>query len=203
MSTPKHDGFPVPLGELSVWQRSTRDDPLVNANLDAPLPAEADVVIIGSGLAGAMTAYSLLISENRPQSVVVIEAREAVSGASGRNAGHCRPGTHLSLTPLLTLTPYLDTYRGFPMFSRKLGAGPALEVLESERVVYDRVAAFVDEHEIDCEFTPCDTFDVCLSDNFTSYASTALEAVKAMGGAGDVEPTAGEDARQVRETCFS
>lgn len=44
--------FPVPLGVLSVWQRSTRDDPLVNMGKDEPLPEEADVVVIGSGLCG-------------------------------------------------------------------------------------------------------------------------------------------------------
>lgn len=193
-----HDGFPVPLGELSVWQRSTRDDPLVNANQDAPLPPEADVVIIGSGLAGAVTAYSLLSSEKRPHSVVVLEAREACSGASGRNAGHCRPGEARNFVIEDPTDSPADTYRGFPMFSRKLGYEPALEVLESERVVYDRVAAFVDKHAIDCEFTPCDTFDVCLSDAFTAYASTALAAVQGMGGAADVEPTAGDEAKEVR-----
>jgi hypothetical protein len=44
--------FPVPLGVLSVWQRSTRGDPLINMGKDDPLPKEADVVIIGSGLCG-------------------------------------------------------------------------------------------------------------------------------------------------------
>lgn len=48
----KSKPFPVPLGVLSVWQRSTRDDPLVNMGKDEPLPQETDVVIIGSGLCG-------------------------------------------------------------------------------------------------------------------------------------------------------
>lgn len=41
-----------------------------------------------------MVANTLLNAENRPGKVVVLEAREICSGASGRNAGHCRPGEH-------------------------------------------------------------------------------------------------------------
>lgn len=51
----------------------------------------------------------------------MLEAREACSGASGRNAGHCRP----------------DAYRGFTAFSRKHGEQDAMEILESERTVYE------------------------------------------------------------------
>lgn len=47
-----HPHLPIPLGELSVWQRSVRDHPLLNAGKDEPLPAEADVVIVGSGMCG-------------------------------------------------------------------------------------------------------------------------------------------------------
>ena len=87
-----HPHLPPPLGDLSVWQKSTRDHPLLNAGKDESLPQTADVVIIGSGMCGAMTAHTLLSAEDRPASVVVLEAREICSGASGRNAGHCRPG---------------------------------------------------------------------------------------------------------------
>jgi hypothetical protein len=54
MTTKETDNkpFPVPMGILSVWQRSTRDDPLVNMGKNDDLPEEADVVIIGSGLCG-------------------------------------------------------------------------------------------------------------------------------------------------------
>jgi hypothetical protein len=47
-----HPHLPVPLGELSVWQKTTRDHPLLNAGKDGELPSEADVVIIGSGMCG-------------------------------------------------------------------------------------------------------------------------------------------------------
>lgn len=92
VSAPPHPHLPPPLGQLSPWQRSTRSHPLLNAGKDDPLPASADVIIIGSGMCGAVTANALLKHQQRPGKIVVLEAREICSGASGRNAGHCRPG---------------------------------------------------------------------------------------------------------------
>jgi len=51
------DGLPVPLGALSPWQLSVRDSPILNLNRDAPLPAEAEVVVIGSGLCGELLSF--------------------------------------------------------------------------------------------------------------------------------------------------
>jgi hypothetical protein len=51
------------------------------------LPAQADIVIIGAGYAGASIAHHL-IEQHRGRtlpSVVILEAREACSGATGRN----------------------------------------------------------------------------------------------------------------------
>ena len=114
-----HPHLPIPLGDLSVWQHSTRDHPLLNKGKDEAIPAEADVVVIGSGMCGmytsphnrnldeeagrrlvlivsrytgAVVAHTLLKAEKRPKRIVLLEAREICSGASGRNAGHCRPG---------------------------------------------------------------------------------------------------------------
>jgi hypothetical protein len=50
-----HPHLPVPLtGNLSVWQQTIRDDPLLNEGKDKALPAEADVVIVGSGMCGML-----------------------------------------------------------------------------------------------------------------------------------------------------
>jgi hypothetical protein len=53
------------------------------------LPATADVVIIGGGFAGASIAHHLLLKSDESArvqpSVVILEAREACSGATGRN----------------------------------------------------------------------------------------------------------------------
>ncbi|OIW24543.1 hypothetical protein CONLIGDRAFT_100121 [Coniochaeta ligniaria NRRL 30616] len=82
----------------SYWQDPP--DRLADARTTPDLPASADVVIIGSGMTGAATAWNLLkhipvtvttddgsvppAQSNKP-SVVVLEARGACSGATGRN----------------------------------------------------------------------------------------------------------------------
>lgn len=50
------------------------------------LPKECDIAIIGAGMAGVMTAYHLckLMRGGEP-SIVMLEAREVCSGATGRN----------------------------------------------------------------------------------------------------------------------
>lgn len=66
------------------------------ASRTTPIPAEADVVVIGSGITAAATLYTL--ADRAPGlKAVVLEARGICSGATGRNGGHiCRPeGTDL------------------------------------------------------------------------------------------------------------
>ena len=83
---------PVTSPCVSYWHRTTRAFPYLNANKLNQTPSTAEYVIVGSGISGALTAFELLAGGVKPENVVILEAREAVSGASGRNAGHVRPG---------------------------------------------------------------------------------------------------------------
>ena len=66
----------------SYWQDPP--DEIADCRTTPHLPNEADIVVIGSGVSGASIAYNLLI-ENPQRKVVLLEARQAASGASGRN----------------------------------------------------------------------------------------------------------------------
>lgn len=78
--------FPIDHGMTSFWR--SEPHPFDNHRSTDVLPDESDVVIIGAGFAGAATAYHCLQRSkalSRDLSVVVLEARQACSGATGRN----------------------------------------------------------------------------------------------------------------------
>ncbi|KAF9003170.1 FAD dependent oxidoreductase [Hymenopellis radicata] len=159
-------GLPVERPCLSIWQRTTRQNPLINEGASSPIPETAEAVVIGSGLAGTVTAYELLTSPNGPKKIVMLEAREACSGASGRNAGHCRP----------------DAFRGFTAFSKIHGPEQAMKIIQHEKLVLQLVKKFIDTHNIDCDFDYCKTFDVILGEDFFTYVTESFESYKKAGG---------------------
>jgi sarcosine oxidase, subunit beta len=61
-------------------------------DLRADLPGQADVVVIGGGVAGTAAAYQL---SKRGKKVVLLEMRGICSGASGRNAGQTGSGSSM------------------------------------------------------------------------------------------------------------
>lgn len=79
---------------LSYWQRTTRAFPHLFANQNTQVPPRMKYVVIGSGLSGTLTTFELLEAGVKGEDVVILEAREAASGATSRNAGHVRPGIH-------------------------------------------------------------------------------------------------------------
>lgn len=87
--------LPHPQPEPSLWQGAYREelpDPWSLAPLnDRPY----DYAIIGSGISGLYTALKIL--EARPNSrVIMLEAREFCSGATGRSSGLIKPSIHRS-----------------------------------------------------------------------------------------------------------
>ncbi|PWN20461.1 DAO-domain-containing protein [Microstroma glucosiphilum] len=97
-----------------------------------------DRLIIGSGISGSLAAYFLLNGEDsgaaqhddpattsrspgaQPRTVL-LEARSACSGATGRNGGHCRP----------------DSFSGYSHFCSLSGATQAAAVLRNERETFE------------------------------------------------------------------
>ncbi|KAI7162305.1 FAD dependent oxidoreductase [Hortaea werneckii] len=112
------------------------------------LPSESDVVIIGSGMAGVATAYHLCeqTKGNEP-SILMLEARQVCSGATGRNGGHSKVRS-------ITLMSMIQQY--------------GIEVAnEFAAFVYNQKYAMkecVEKEELDCEFEMRRSFDVFLDE---------------------------------------
>lgn len=87
-------GLPNANPSISYWQLPPLEG--VANHQSAQLPSEADVVIIGSGISGTSIAWHLLKEANRttPLRIAMLEARQACSGATGRNGGHIRPSSY-------------------------------------------------------------------------------------------------------------
>ncbi|KAJ5388711.1 FAD dependent oxidoreductase, partial [Penicillium cosmopolitanum] len=151
---------------LSYWQRTTRAFPHLFANRETPLPPTSKYVVIGSGISGGLTAFELIETGAKAEDIIILEAREATSGASSRNAGHVRP----------------DAFRGFAAYSKVHGAEQALKIIQNERLVLEKVAQFVKRHNVQCDFDLTTTFDVCMTPEFAKYEAESLEAYKEAGG---------------------
>ncbi|KAL4892090.1 FAD dependent oxidoreductase-domain-containing protein [Aspergillus ambiguus] len=92
-----------------------------------------DVCIIGSGVVGISTAYELV---TRGKQVTMLEARNVLSGESGRTSGH--------------LSNALDD--GYINIKEKHGHEHAQFAADSHTWAIDRVADIVKKLAIDCEF---------------------------------------------------
>jgi gamma-glutamylputrescine oxidase len=93
-----------PLNYIDTWYRRG----LTDQSERAPLAGreDADVCIVGGGLAGLTGALELA---RRGRRVCLLEAERIAWGASGRNGGFVSPGYSL----------------GYPALARRLGVGPA------------------------------------------------------------------------------
>ncbi|KAI0024247.1 FAD dependent oxidoreductase [Xylariomycetidae sp. FL0641] len=89
---PGQSGLPVDNPTNSYWHKEPSEK-LLGHRTTEELPETADVVIVGSGITGTFAAEFL--REKRPDfNIVMLEAREACWGATGRNGGHCQPATY-------------------------------------------------------------------------------------------------------------
>ncbi|KAH7360475.1 FAD dependent oxidoreductase superfamily protein [Rhexocercosporidium sp. MPI-PUGE-AT-0058] len=151
--------LPFPNPTKAYWQ--TPPHPLSDHRTTPSLPPSAKYAIIGSGITGAITAYKILALEPSA-SIVLLEARQACSGATGRNGGHCRAGRYLE----------------FGRYVEDFGEEEALlmEKLEEENVKH--VGEFVKRHDIECDLRAVETMDVFTDEAKWEHALSALEARK-------------------------
>ncbi|KAL4947707.1 FAD dependent oxidoreductase [Aspergillus filifer] len=159
-------GPPVENPCLSFWQQTTRAFPHLQSNKNAPLPLKSPYVVIGSGISGCLLTYELIQTGIPGENIIILEAREAASGASSRNAGHVRP----------------DAFRGFETYAKHHGKEQARKILANERLVLEKVDQFVREHNVPCDFHYTTTFDCCMTPEFAEHERRNFEAFREAGG---------------------
>lgn len=83
---PGQSGLPVDNPTESYWHKEPSEK-LLGHRTTEQVPRTADVVIVGSGITGAFAAHFL--KERQPDlEIVMLEAREACWGATGRVSSH-------------------------------------------------------------------------------------------------------------------
>ncbi|KAI4097365.1 MAG: hypothetical protein LQ344_000464 [Seirophora lacunosa] len=147
----------------SYWQ----DPPssLATHRTTSELPAAASAVIIGSGVTGASIAYKLL--DRCPESsVLLLEARTACSGATGRNGGHTKAAS----------------YRAFLDNVATLGEDEAAKIVRLEHSCIKAVHAFAREHSINCGSWEGDTVDVIFDESQWTRAKKSIAEIRRVLG---------------------
>ena len=159
-------GLPRPNPTLSYWQ----DPPsrLANHRTTQELPTSTDVLIIGSGITGSSIAYNIL-NQQRPPSVLMLEARTVCSGATGRNGGHTK----------------CASYREFLDNVRELGEREGAKIARFQYNTMRAIHAFAREHDIECDSWQGDTVDIFYDQGQLNKARAAVAEIKKVLGEND------------------
>ncbi|KAK9780001.1 putative FAD dependent oxidoreductase domain-containing protein [Seiridium cardinale] len=152
--------FPVANATVPFWRTELHE--LDSHRSTEELPSEQDVVIIGAGFAGTACAYYLTQNNPNPPKITILEAREACSGASGRNGGHCRP----------------DLHSGFANRRSEKGFEAANAVAVFEWANLDAVTELVREERIFCDFEEVTSSNVYLDEKLALRARDDLLEMK-------------------------
>ena len=156
--------LPHPKPMSSYWL--SYDSGLSKHRTTEALPQETDVLIIGSGYTGAATAYCTLKENNeKPPSVVILEARDICSGATARNGGHVKP----------------DVYFNAVLSERIYGPQMAVELTRFEMQQVFDVKRLVEEEQIDCDFELTRALDVFVDRRVAGPTIQAYKQMKAKG----------------------
>ncbi|MCJ1399914.1 hypothetical protein MMC11_003117 [Xylographa trunciseda] len=159
-------GLPRTNPTISYWQ----DPPssLAKYRTTQDLPTSVSVLIIGSGITGSSIAYNLL-SQRSPPSTLLLEARTACSGATGRNGGHTK----------------CASYRSFLDNMQSQGEHEAAKIVRYEYACMKAVHAFAKEHGIQCDSWEGDTVDIIYDEDQWKLAKHAIAEIQKVLGKDD------------------
>ncbi|KAJ5081859.1 FAD dependent oxidoreductase [Penicillium alfredii] len=162
--------FPVRNGVTSFWR--TEPHSLDSHRSSESIPEQSDIVVIGAGYAGASVVHHILEQipfTSQPPSIVILEARQACSGATGRNGGHMKP----------------DLYNGISGIAAEHGVEAAAEVAAFEARHVHSIKDFVEKEKIACDYTVTKAVDVQLDQGYSDKLKDGYDRLVASG----LEPT--------------
>ncbi|KAF2182451.1 FAD dependent oxidoreductase-like protein [Zopfia rhizophila CBS 207.26] len=150
---------PIPNPLPSYWHNPK--SPLAN-HREPSLPQECDYLIIGSGISGTLVAHNLL-NVFPSAHIVMLEARDACGGATGRNGGHTKAAS----------------YRTYLQHRKDLGKEEALKIVRLEYKNILETHRVAREMGIDCESQVCNTVDIVYDHETFDEGKEAIETLKA------------------------
>lgn len=132
-------GIPVSNSTKSFWL--SQSAPI--ARTQSPWINTADVVIIGSGMSG-MNLARTLYQKSAKLKIVLLDARDLCSGATGRNGGHIKT---------MSYNYWLDR-------KAKYGVKEAICLTNFEHSHLEHMTATIRESELNCELNLIEGIDV-------------------------------------------
>ncbi|OAA57389.1 FAD dependent oxidoreductase [Niveomyces insectorum RCEF 264] len=178
--------LPVPNSTTSFWRAEPL--PLDNHRSTPDLPAEVDIAVVGAGYAGASTVYHILqyCKEHAVPipKIVILEARQACSGATGRNGGQLKP----------------DPFNRPASIAAKYGMAAAAECASFEAAHVPAIKRVVEENNIDCDFVLTRCCDVSMTDAGYARMKAGADQLRKGGVApvvGDLFTARGAQAEQL------
>ncbi|KAJ6007355.1 hypothetical protein N7540_011331 [Penicillium herquei] len=164
-STERSCGFPAKNPLSSYWLKEPH--PLASFRSSESVPDQCDIAIIGTGLAGVAAAYHILsvsdFGTTKPN-LVLLEAREACTGATGRNGGHLKPPPSVARRMMTDFGPD-DTAEMVAHISNQLAA--LEDVTKKEN--------------IDCELSVTRSFDIYFDEVHAREMKEFISTHKAEG----------------------
>ncbi|ROV98332.1 hypothetical protein VMCG_07157 [Cytospora schulzeri] len=140
-----HAMLPVPNPTPSYWRSEPHH---LDSHRSTPeLPDKSDFVVIGAGLAGVSAAYHLSTTPS-PPSILLLEARQTCSGATGRNGGHVKAKT----TSLMNV-------------AKTFGRTASEEMARFVKAQIYALKEAVEKEHINCEFELRRSYDVFKSED--------------------------------------
>ncbi|TFK36432.1 FAD dependent oxidoreductase [Crucibulum laeve] len=141
-------GLPVTNPSMPYWMDP--QSPITKHGRNSLLPEYADIVIIGSGITGTAIVRTILDNydpnEDKPLTIVMLEARDTCSGATARNGGHITP-------PL---------YHDYSDLKEKYGAETAKRIIRFRLAHLENLLEVAEEEDllVDSQCRRVQTYDV-------------------------------------------